>query len=401
MNRATRLRAQAILGVSCCLVVSTALTACSSKSNSAGASGSYVIGMTGDFSAGLAVVGQNWRDGAQAYFSYVNSQGGINGHKVKFTALDSASDATRAVANTKQLLTQNESAQFVFTSAASVATGPLLAAQKTPAIVEAIVGSQLDPVQPQIFAGDVVISDEAGPAVAFAKAEFNASHLRVAVLTAKSAVIDQFVSKAVSLVKDNGWDLVATQQVSLDAPTAAPQAAAVAAAKPDVIIMCLQSAQAVSAVKTLRTAGIKAPIVNYHVGGNYSLLKQLADPAYYVLAATPYINEDTSKLPGVATYLKAAEAAKLDPNAGLAMSGYVQAYVMGSALKACGYPCSPADMTAALNGLKALDLEGLTFGNWSYSKSNHAGVTMEAVFHWDSAKNAPVQASKLLPVSRQ
>jgi branched-chain amino acid transport system substrate-binding protein len=398
MHHATRFRSSTVAAATCCLAVSTALAGCSGSAGAEKNSGAYLVGMTGDFSAGLAVVGQNWRDGAQAHFDYVNANGGINGHQVKFVALDDASDATRAVANTKQLMGQDESAQFVFTAAASVATGPLLTQSETPAIVEAVVGSQLEPVQPQIFAGDVVISDEAGPAVAFAKAEFDAPDLRVAVLTAQSAVLDQFANAAASLVKANGWELVARQAVSLSAPTAAPQATAVAAAQPDVIIMSLQGAQAVSAVKTLRAAGVDAPVVNYHVGGNYTLLKQLNDPNYYVLAATPYINEDTENLQGVATYLKAAKAAGLDPNAGLAMSGYVQAYVLTQALKACGYPCAPADMTAALNGLSGLDLGGVTFGPWSYSKENHTGITKEAVFHWDPEKNAPVQVSHILTV---
>src|SRR2546425_7139955 len=43
-----------------------------------------------------------------AYFTYVNSQGGINGRKIKFVILDDAYNPAQTVPLTKQLVEQNQ-----------------------------------------------------------------------------------------------------------------------------------------------------------------------------------------------------------------------------------------------------------------------------------------------------
>ena len=44
------------------------------------------------------------RDGAQAYFDFVNAQGGVNGRQIKLISLDDGYDPDKATANTKQLI---------------------------------------------------------------------------------------------------------------------------------------------------------------------------------------------------------------------------------------------------------------------------------------------------------
>ena len=44
----------------------------------------------------------------QAYFTYINNQGGINGRKIKFTVLDDAYNPAQTVPLTKQLVEQNQ-----------------------------------------------------------------------------------------------------------------------------------------------------------------------------------------------------------------------------------------------------------------------------------------------------
>ena len=61
--------------------------------------GSYAIGATLGLTGPIAGVATPYRDGINAYFSFVNGQGGIGGHKIKFTALDDATNVTTGVAN--------------------------------------------------------------------------------------------------------------------------------------------------------------------------------------------------------------------------------------------------------------------------------------------------------------
>lgn len=52
-------------------------------------------------------LGKNMRNGALAYFDFINAKGGIFGRKILLQSLDDGYEADRAAANTKQLIEQN------------------------------------------------------------------------------------------------------------------------------------------------------------------------------------------------------------------------------------------------------------------------------------------------------
>src|SRR5690242_7273385 len=70
----------------------------SSSTISVGSSGP----LTGEAAAAAGVL-----KGADAYFKYVNSRGGVNGRKIQFTYLDDGYDPSRTVQNVRQLIQQN------------------------------------------------------------------------------------------------------------------------------------------------------------------------------------------------------------------------------------------------------------------------------------------------------
>src|SRR5690606_18817648 len=57
--------------------------------------------------------GQQWRDGAHAYFDHINARGGVHGRKLVLKTLDDAAQPERAIANTKTLL-EDEGAFALF-----------------------------------------------------------------------------------------------------------------------------------------------------------------------------------------------------------------------------------------------------------------------------------------------
>src|ERR671920_803785 len=46
--------------------------------------------------------------GEKAYFDWVNSKGGVNGRKIKYTVLDDGYEPPRAVTNARRLVTQEQ-----------------------------------------------------------------------------------------------------------------------------------------------------------------------------------------------------------------------------------------------------------------------------------------------------
>ena len=67
-----------------------------------------VVGAFQDQSGAAAVVGINMRKGMEAYFNWVNAQGGVNGRKIKFIVEDDGFQAARAIAATKKLVEQDK-----------------------------------------------------------------------------------------------------------------------------------------------------------------------------------------------------------------------------------------------------------------------------------------------------
>ncbi len=381
------------------------MAACGSSSSSTGTtsssavSGTYVVGSTGDLSGPAAAVGGALRNGYQAYFSYVNDHGGINGHKVKLIALDDGSNPTNGVANTKQLTQiDHVNAELVFLSTVLVAAAPVLEASKTPTISQGITTSLVSPPNPYMFAGDVVIGAEAAPVVNFAATVAGSSPVKVGIMSLQVADNANYVAKTEQLIKAKGWQMVNYQQVPMSATTAAPESTAVAAANPNLVIMALPEPWVISAVQALRQQGFTGPIVNYDGGSAYSTLKTLADPNFYVIRAFPYdVAGQPSPGPEFTKFVAAAKAASDDPNTGFFINGYIQAWVLGHALSQCGYPCSGQKLSTVLSSLN-LNTGGLTYGNWSYSSSSHVGIHEIRFWHWDTSLSQPAAVSGLLPI---
>ncbi len=81
-----------------------------------------VIGSSGPLT-GEAAAAAGVLKGAEAYFKYVNSKGGVNGRMIDYKYLDDAYDPAKAVANVRQLIQQDQ----VFALFANVGTNNNLA----------------------------------------------------------------------------------------------------------------------------------------------------------------------------------------------------------------------------------------------------------------------------------
>src|SRR5262245_47649180 len=65
-----------------------------------------LIGQSSPFSGSNKELGDDIREGLQAYFKQVNDSGGVNGRKLELIALDDANDAKRSGENARILIEQ-------------------------------------------------------------------------------------------------------------------------------------------------------------------------------------------------------------------------------------------------------------------------------------------------------
>lgn len=88
---------------------------------------SILVGCSNSFSGPLVYPGtQLVNNGLEAYFGYINAQGGVNGRKILTQYYDDGYKPQNAVANTKRLVEQDK----VFAILSSQGTGPVMATVK-------------------------------------------------------------------------------------------------------------------------------------------------------------------------------------------------------------------------------------------------------------------------------
>ncbi|MDL4817306.1 ABC transporter substrate-binding protein [Actinomadura opuntiae] len=135
MRHPRRLRTSLLRPVALLCAAATALSGCTFRWNAqAGAGrGDIVIGASLALSGPLAVTGVVG-SGAQAYFSRVNAEGGVNGRKIDFQVLDDAYDASRLTANMRRLVEQEHAALVLSFGGAAISTRPYLGERKVPLI---------------------------------------------------------------------------------------------------------------------------------------------------------------------------------------------------------------------------------------------------------------------------
>src|SRR5215213_3144436 len=116
------------------------LAACgrSSSEDSGGSAGisedSIKVGGTFPFTGPLAVYG-SLSKGFESYLSAVNAEGGVDGRKIEYTALDDAYDPSKTVANVRRLVQQEDSFMVVDFGAGPISARPFVQASETPQFI--------------------------------------------------------------------------------------------------------------------------------------------------------------------------------------------------------------------------------------------------------------------------
>ena len=69
--------------------------------------GAYVVGVSGALTGPAAGTNAPPIEGLRLYVDRLNAAGGVNGKKIQLTVLDDQAEPSKAAANTKRLLTQD------------------------------------------------------------------------------------------------------------------------------------------------------------------------------------------------------------------------------------------------------------------------------------------------------
>jgi branched-chain amino acid transport system substrate-binding protein len=348
----------------------------SSTSSSTGTSGSsggaYNWGVDSENSGQLAYYGGTITAGVKAYVDQVNAAGGINGHKITLTVLDSAGDSSRTATNATQLATSDKvDAIFgnTLSSDCSAAT-PVVVRYKVPMACLSV--DQNSPFVYGLGAGD---ASGASALLAGAKKTTGKSNPKVALVYINTLTDEAMAKAMVSAAKSAGADLVTSQEANIAATDVSDQVSKVVASHPDALLISDTGPGMLMVLKGIRAAGLNIPVVWLDGTGNLPTLATSTDKGVYPLDVT-LVPTPTSTGSAAQSFVKGFGATiKGSPttitlNAGEAVPGYVTAQVFGAALKSCGFPCSGAQLQTQLDKTQ-IPLPGLVKGNFGYTATQH------------------------------
>jgi branched-chain amino acid transport system substrate-binding protein len=396
-------RSVKFLTIAAVTAAASVLAACSSSgSSSASGSGSasnaskepYVIGFTSDFSSNFGYLGLGLKAGLDSYWDAINKQGGINGHPVKMIALDDDSQVNRGVANVTQLTTQDHAIAIagVMYSVICSAVVPILTQNKVPEICGVVTSNLVHPANPWVYATTTDQGAYAAPQLSMAEKLVAAegksgSQVKLGVLYALgSDAVVQWANAVDSSAKQMGWSVV-TETVPEDAVDMTSQLTQMIAAKPTVMLLAAgNDAWVTAGMAQLGTAGNPFPVVSYDVPG-WNTVQQVNSSSFYYVTALAYVPPNPTQ-PGLAQFAKDAAVDNVNPNATYVLRGYLQAVILGQALKSCGWPCTGAQLEAQLNKVN-FNTGGLIDGNVTLTPANHEPVSSLAAYQWDAAHTAP------------
>jgi branched-chain amino acid transport system substrate-binding protein len=393
------------------LVPVLVLAACGKSSNKTTAAGSggtaaptktVKLACQTDLGGAYAVFGKPQVAGFQTYLDYVNSKGGINGAKFEADIQDDRSDVQVGTSAWRQESTSGDLGVFCITlSSVWSAIGPMAEQAKVPQVSNSAVDSFTDTIHPYLFktqtTGAMAAQQQKVWLEGWAK-DKGLSTLKLAVIGTDTPAQHNWAGGVDKVAKEKGWSIVATQFFPAGSTDLTAPSAAIAAAKPDVVLASTIAPQQNLILKALRDRGFKGPVSNSTVGGANSegVLKQFADPEYYAFRDFADPKEPTTSNQGLTDMVARAQTAgkTADMTATAFTLGYIQAWVATEGYKQCGATCDGAAFAKALEKVN-IDTQGLS-GPIGFSTKNHVMSTTSRVWKYDTAAGHGVPVSDWL-----
>jgi branched-chain amino acid transport system substrate-binding protein len=359
----------------------------------AGAQDAYVIGLTGALTGPPAGTTAPPVEGLRLYVERLNAAGGVNGRKVQLVMQDDQGEPSKAAANAKKLLTQ-DNVQLLILSSVSSTFAPVVAESKRANV-------------PLMFMGAVCPKEVYPPAEAlqFCTTAYAGGYDSRATLdfikeTAKEPVRLGLAAMAIPLSRgeidyaegqSKAVGMTPVDKEVIPPPTAdyTPFATKLRDATPNWVFSWAPWVTQVKTFEALRRLGWQGDYIAWaHIEAEAELAR-LKDPRFYVIGANSLFQDN---LPIHKEIADETKKSSVRYPAEQLTEGWIGGLVLEAALKSAGWPADAGKIRAALETVK-VDTKGLRGGTIEWSKDNHfRSRQYYRVYRWDPPKSAIVQA---------
>ena len=353
----------------------------------------YVIGVTGAMTGPPASTNAPPIEGLRLYVDRLNAAGGINGKKIQLSIIDDQAEPSKAAANAKRLLTQDNVILLILSSLSST-YAPVVAEAKRANV-------------PLMFMGAVCPKDVYPPAEAllFCTTAYAGGYDSRATLafikdTAKEPVRLGLVAMAIPLSrgeidyaegqsKTMGMTPVDKEVIPPPAADYTPFATKLKDADPNWVFSWAPWVTQIKAFEALRRLAWPDNYIAWSHIEAESELARVKDPKLYVIGANSLFQDN---LPVHREIAEMVKKGSVQYPAEQMTEGWIGGLVLEAALKSAGWPANAGKLRAALENV-TVDTKGLRGGPIAWSKDNHFRARQYyRVYRWDEAKAAIVQA---------
>ncbi len=329
------------------------------------------IGQPSGFTGAVAAGVKENTEGARLYLEAVNAKGGINGQKVELVSVDDQFDPKKTVATATELVdTQGVVALFLNRGTPHAeALLPLLAERKVPLVAPSTGAMALhQPVNPWVFNVRATYQRESARAVEHL-ASLGIS--RIAVLqTDDSFGADAVLGASAGFAKV-GQKPLWLEKFPRDKPDFTALAQKVRQSDAQAVLFLGSAGSVAVGTRAIRDAGSKAQIVTLSNNASEGFIKLLGEHARGVIVTQVFPNERSLAYALTQEAMELAKAKGLPGVSPAMMEGFTAAKVLVEGLRRAGpHPTGPR-LRDALEGIKSVDLGGLSVG---YSPTDHSGL---------------------------
>ncbi|MGA7450822.1 MAG: ABC transporter substrate-binding protein [Rhodoplanes sp.] len=359
----------------------------------AAAQDAYVVGLTAALTGPPSSTYAPAVEALRLYIDRVNASGGVNGKQIKLIIQDDSAQPSKAAANVKKLITQDNVVLLV-NATLSTTYAPVIAEAKRAGV-------------PLLFAGGVCPKEVYPPAdpLLFCTTAFAATYDSRAALdfikeTAKEPVRLALVAMAIPLSRAEidyaeqqapkaGMTVVDKEVIPPPTPDYTPFATKIKEANANWTFSWAPWVTEVRTLEALRRLGWQGDYLTWaHIEAEGEL-ERLKDGKLYVIGSNALFQD---KLPIHREISEAAAKAGSKYPVNQMAEGWIAGMVIEAALKAAGWPADAKKIRDALETVK-LDTKGLRGGPIEWTKDNHFRIRQYyRVYRWDPAKSEIVQA---------
>jgi ABC-type branched-subunit amino acid transport system substrate-binding protein len=329
-----------------------------------------LIGQSSPFSGSNKELGDDIREGLQAYFKQVNDAGGINGRKLELIALDDANDAKRAGDNARILIEQRGVLALIGYASATLSLPALPFVEKNKlAFIGPFTGAEpMRSFRRNVYNIRASYADELEKIVDFytttGMKKFSVIHYDDAIGKENLAAVETALTKrglkpaSIGTLKRNQTDLGAA-------------VSDVVKASPDVVIATTLYKTTGDFIKGAKRAGSSAQFASTSFVGASALAAELGDQGTGVVVAQVVPPYSRASVPVVREYQAAIEKSLGKKDFSFtSLESYIGAKVLAEAIRRAGPSLTRENLMKTLDSMQNFNVGGYVV---DFSPTNHNG----------------------------